>query len=172
MPREFITIESKQRINGQIRAREVRLIGAEGQQLGVLPSAEALALARQAGLDLVEVSPNEQPPVTRIMDFGKFTYQKNKRRKNPTHQARLKEIRVRPQTGAHDIEMRVAQARKFLEHRDKVLITLIFRGRELAHIDEGQKIVDRIVGQLADVATVEKPSSRQAKRLTCVLSPR
>jgi translation initiation factor IF-3 len=149
------------------------VIGADGAQLGILSSADANAMAREAGLDLVEVSPQEQPPVARIMDFGKFKYDKAKRRnKNPAHQSKLKEIRLRPKTGAHDIEIKVKQARRFLEHKDRVQVTLVFRGRELAHMEEGQRILDGVLHSLADVATIEAPSMRQAKRLTCVLTPR
>jgi translation initiation factor IF-3 len=151
----------------------VRLIGAEGEQLGILTAAAAVTMAREAGLDLVEVAPDEQPPVARIMDFGKFKYDRAKRRqKNTAHQSKLKEIRLRPKTGEHDIEIKLKQARRFLEHHDKVQVTLVFRGRELAHIEEGQRIMDGVVVQLADIATVETPSNRQAKRLTCVLAPR
>ncbi len=130
-------------------------------------------MAREGGFDLVEVSPQEDPPVARIMDFGKFKYDKAKRRnKNTAHQSKLKEIRLRPKTGAHDIEIKVKQARRFLEHKDRVQVTLVFRGRELAHMEEGQRILDGVLHSLADVATVEATSQRQAKRLTCVLTPR
>jgi translation initiation factor IF-3 len=165
-------IERKQRVNEQIRSPQVRVIGADGAQLGILSAKDAVNLAREAGLDLVEVSPQEQPPVARIMDFGKFKYDKAKRRKNPVHQSKLKEIRLRPKTGAHDIEIKVKQARQFLAHKDRVQVTLVFRGRELAHMEEGQRILDGVLLSLADVATVESPSMRQAKRLTCVLTPR
>jgi translation initiation factor IF-3 len=165
-------IERNRRINEQIRSPQVRVIGADGAQLGILSAKEAVNLAREAGLDLVEVSPQEQPPVARIMDFGKFKYDKAKRRKNPVHQSKLKEIRLRPKTGAHDIEIKVKQARRFLEHKDRVQVTLIFRGRELAHMEEGQRILDGVLHSLSDVATIESPSMRQAKRLTCVLTPR
>lgn len=138
-----------------------------------MTAAEANTRAREAGLDLVEVSPNEDPPVARIMDFGKFKYERAKRKqKNAAHQGKLKEIRLRPKTGSHDIEIKVRQARKFLENRDKVQFTLVFRGRELAHVADGQRILDGVVTMLEDVATLESPSVRQAKRLTCVLSPR
>jgi translation initiation factor IF-3 len=149
------------------------VIGADGAQLGILSATEAVALAREDGLDLVEVSPQEEPPVARIMDFGKFKYDKAKRRnKAPAHQSKLKEIRLRPKTGDHDIEIKVKQARRFLEHKDRVQVTLIFRGRELAHMQEGQRILDGVLSSLADLATVETPSMRQAKRLTCILTPR
>ena len=168
-----VAIERKQRINEQIRVPTVRLVSAEGEQVGIVPIADALTQAREAGFDLVEVSPFEQPPVCRIMDFGKFKYDKSKRQhKRVAHQSKLKEIRVRPKTGAHDIEIKVRQARKFLENRDKVQVTMIFRGRELAHIEEGQRLLDGVVQQLDDIASVEAPSMRQAKRLTCILAPR
>jgi translation initiation factor IF-3 len=166
-------IQQKQRINEQIRSPRLRVIGADGAQLGILATPEAIARAREDGLDLVEVSPQEEPPVARIMDFGKFKYEKAKRRnKNVAHQSKLKEIRLRPKTGENDIEIKVKQARRFLEHKDRVQVTLIFRGRELAHMQEGQRILDGVLNSLADVATIETPSSRQAKRLTCILTPR
>ena len=140
--------------------------------MGIVPTADALNAAREAGLDLVEVSPHETPPVARIMDFGKFKYQQAKRQhKSPVRQAKLKEIRVRPKTGEHDVDIKVKHAREFLEQRDKVLITVIFRGRELAHMEEGQKLLDSVIAKLKDVSIVESPSSRQAKRLTCMLAP-
>lgn len=163
----------KQRVNEQIRAPQVRVIAADGVQLGILPAAEALAKAREAGLDLVEVSPNEAPPVARIMDYGKFKYDKAKRQhKNTSRQSRLKEIRMRPKTGEHDIDVKLKQARTFLVNRDKVQVTLIFRGRELAHMDEGRRLLDKVVEQLADVAVVEDTNMRHAKRLTCLLTPK
>lgn len=149
------------------------MIGAEGEQLGILLTVDALAAARDAGLDLVEVSSLEQPPVVRMMDFGKFKYARAKRQhKSSSHQSKLKEIRVRPKTGEHDVEIKVRQARKFLEQRDKVQVTMVFRGRELAHIDEGQRVLDSIIRQLEEFAVVESTPSRQAKRLTCILAPR
>jgi translation initiation factor IF-3 len=152
---------------------QLRVIGAEGEQLGVMSADDANLKARESGLDLVEVSPNEKPPVARIMDYGKFKYDRAKRRQKSTaHQIKLKEIRLRPKTGSHDIEVKIKQARKFLENKDKVQFTLVFRGRELAHINDGQRILDGVVQELNDVATLETPSTRQAKRLTCILAPR
>ena len=105
---------------------------------------EAIRTARKANLDLVEVAPTERPPVCRIMDFGKFKYQQKKRQhKGHAHQIRIKEIRVRPKTGDHDIEVKVSRAREFLQHKDKVIVTVTFRGRELAHIDEGRRVSTR-----------------------------
>ncbi|HEX4148043.1 MAG TPA: translation initiation factor IF-3 [Pirellulales bacterium] len=166
-------MERSQRINEQIRITPVRVIGADGQQLGILPTEQALAAAREADLDLVEVAPTERPPVCRIMDFGKFKYQlKKKQHKGHVHQTKIKEIRVRPKTDEHDIEVKVGKARDFLSHKDKVIVSVIFRGRELAHVEEGQKVVKQIIAQLDDVAKVEAPPNQQGRRIVCVLAPR
>lgn len=166
-----IAIEKNQRINEQIRITPMRVIGADGQQLGIIPTSEALAVAREAGLDLVEVSPNERPPVGRIMDFGKFKYQQSKKQhKGQTHQTKLKEIRLRPKTGEHDIEVKVKHAREFIEHKDKVLVTVVFRGRELAHMEEGEKLINDVIRRLEDVAKVESATNRQGKRISCMLT--
>ena len=138
-----------------------------------MPTEQALTAAREAELDLVEVAPNERPPVCRIMDFGKFKYQlKKKQHKAHVHQTKIKEIRVRPKTDDHDIEVKVGRAREFLSHKDKVIVSVIFRGRELAHIEEGQKVVKQIIEQLQDVAKVESSPSQQGRRIVCVLAPK
>jgi translation initiation factor IF-3 len=144
-----------------------------GEQLGVLPTAQALDLAREAQLDLVEVAPTERPPVCKILDYGKFRYQQSRKgTKSKPHQQKLKEIRVRPKTGDHDIETKVNQARRFLEHKDKVLVNVLFRGRELQHIDEGRRIIISILEKLADLAKVEKAPSMEGKRMTAMLAPK
>ena len=149
------------------------MITAEGGQLGIIPTDEALARAREAGLDLVEVAPNEKPPVCRIMDFGKFKYQqKKKQHKTHVHQTKIKEIRLRPQTGEHDIEFKVNQARGFLQHQDRVSVSVVFRGRELAHIDEGQRVMRNLLVQLEAVGKMDAPPQQMGKRLICTLSPR
>lgn len=162
------------RVNEQIRISPVRLIGANGEQLGVVPTAQAMDLAREAGLDLVEVAAVERPPVCKILDYGKFRYQQqqSKKDKTKTHQQKLKEIRVRPKTGDHDVETKINQARKFLEHKDKVLLNVLFRGRELQHIEEGQRIIAGMLEKLADVAKVEKMPSMEGKRMTAMLAPK
>ncbi len=131
-------------------------------------------MARQAELDLVEVAPLERPPVCKIMDYGKFKFLQKQKAKDKTkaHQQKLKEIRVRPKTGEHDIETKVNQARKFLEHKDKVLVNVLFRGRELQHIEEGKRIIQAILEKLLDVSKVEKPPSMEGKRMTAMLAPR
>lgn len=165
--------KNQQRINEQIRFSPVRLIGANGDQLGVVPTSQAMELARQAQLDLVEVAPTERPPVCKIMDYGKFRYQQShKKTKHKPHQQKLKEIRVRPKTGDHDIDTKVNQARKFLEHKDKVLVNVLFRGRELQHIEEGRRIIIAILEKLVDVAKIEKAPSMEGKRLTAMLAPK
>ncbi len=149
------------------------MITAEGGQLGIIPTDEALARAREAGLDLVEVAPNEKPPVCRIMDFGKFKYQqKKKQHKTHVHHTKIKEIRLRPKTGEHDIEFKVNQAKGFLQHKDKVIVSVVFRGRELAHIDEGQRVMRNILEQLDLVGKADSPPQQMGKRLVCTLSPR
>jgi len=115
----------------------------------VVPTSQALELAREANLDLVEVAPQERPPVCKILDYGKFRYQQSRKgTKTKVHQQKVKEIRVRPKTGEHDIDTKINQARKFLEHKDKVLLNVLFRGRELQHIEEGRRIIDAILEKL------------------------
>jgi len=138
-----------------------------------MTTAQALIAAREVDLDLVEVAPTETPPVCRIMDFGKFKYQQKKRQhKTHTHQVRIKEIRVRPKTGDHDIDVKVSRAREFLEHKDKVIVSVIYRGRELAHLQEGRKVIDEILVKLADVSRVEATPMQHGRRLMCTLAPK
>lgn len=169
-----MVIDSKQqRVNEQIRTSPVRVIGAEGDQMGIMPTDEALAAARQAGLDLVEVAPTERPPVCRIMDFGKFKYQQKKRQhKSHSHQIKIKEIRLRPKTGEHDVQVKVSKAREFLSQKHKVLVSVMFRGRELAHIDEGRRLLTEVLTLLDDVGRVEAPPSQQGKRIVCSMAPK
>lgn len=161
------------RINSQIRISPIRVVGEDGEQLGILSTEEALAKAREAGLDLVEVAPNERPPVCRIMDYGKFKYDKNKK-KNSSHttHTKTKEIRLRPKTGEEDIKTKVRQAEKFLQHRDKVQISVLFRGREMAHIEEGRKVMESVIEVLATVGKVETPPQQHGKRMICMLAPK
>ena len=142
---------------------------------GIVPTIEALTLARDADLDLVEVAPDERPPVCRIMDYGKFKYEQNKRKKDgtKTHQQQIKEIRLRPKTGDHDIEFKVKQARGFLVDRDKVKVNVMFKGREIAHKDRGREMLQSVITMLEDVAKVEKmPSMEGDKPMSIVLTPR
>jgi translation initiation factor IF-3 len=166
-------VTNKQRINEQIRVTPVRVIGADGAQLGILPTDEAIRQARTLDLDLVEVAPTERPPVCRIMDYGKFKYQQKKRQhKGHSHQVKIKEIRVRPKTGDHDIQVKVSKAREFLADKDKVIVKVEFRGREMAHIDEGRKVLDEVLAQLADLSKLEAPPVHHGRRMICTLSPK
>ena len=141
--------------------------------MGTMPTEQALQQAREADLDLVEVAPNERPPVCRIMDFGKFKYQqKKKQHKTHIHHSKIKEIRVRPKTGEHDIEFKLNQARGFLEHKDKVIVSVVFRGREIAHIEEGHRVIRNMMAQLEDVSKVEASPQQQGKRISCTLAPK
>ncbi len=161
------------RKNEQIRISPVRLIGAEGEQLGIVPTFEALTKAREAGLDLVEVAADERPPVCRILDYGKlrFTTSQKGNKSSKVRQQKLKEIRVRPKTDDHDIDTKVNQARKFLEHNDKVQVTVTFRGREMQHQEEGRRVLDSVLAKLATAGTVERPPTMDGKRMTALIMP-
>ena len=143
--------------------------------VGIIPTSEGLELATEAGLDLVEVSPNDRPPVCRIMDYGKFKYEQKKKQSQNTkqHQTQVKEIRLRPKTGEHDIEFKVKRARQFLEHKDKVKITVLFRGRENAHHDRGRSMLLEIIESLMDVSKLEKsPGMESGRTMTAILAPK
>jgi translation initiation factor IF-3 len=161
------------RKNEQIRLTPIRLIGAEGEQLGIVPTAQALEKAREAGLDLVEVAADERPPVCKIVDYGKLRFKNSQKGNKATkvHKQRLKEIRVRPKTGDHDIETKIAHARKFLEHNDKVQVTVIFRGREMQHQEEGRRVLDVVLAGLAGAGKVERPPAMDGRRMTAMLMP-
>jgi len=163
------------RINERIRVPQVRVIGDDGEQVGVLATREALALAQSKGLDLVEVSPTARPPVCRIMDYGKFKYEQNRRarkaRKNQ-HVMHLKEVKMRPKIDDHDYGFKMQHAREFLAERDKVKFTVTFRGREMAHQEIGRELIQRIIAELADVATVEQSARSEGRTLTMVVMPK
>ena len=162
-----------QRINEQIRYSPIRVIGHEGEQLGVLETIDALQRARELGLDLVEVAPQEKPPVCRIMDFGKFKYQQKKRQhKGHTHHSKNKELRVRPKIGDHDLMTKVNRAKEFLAEKDKVIFSVIFRGRENAHTDEGFKLVQRLSKELEEVAKLEQQPQMQGRRIVVIFAPK
>lgn len=162
------------RINEQIRISPVRVVTQTGTLVGPISTSEALELARQSGLDLVEVAADERPPICRLMDYGKFKYeQKKKQAKSAkTHQVQVKEIRLRPKTGEHDVEFKVKQARGFLTDRDKVKVTIMFRGREMAHVDRGREMILEVITSLEDIAKVEKPPSMEGRNMTTVLIPK
>ena len=160
------------RVNQQIRISPVRVIGADGSQLGVMATDQAMQAARDAGLDLVEVAANVKPPVCRIMDYGKFKYEKSKKLSGHTHQTKTKEIRLRPKTGDHDIDTKIRQAIGFLQHKDKVQVSVLFRGREMAHIDEGRRVMQRAIEQLNEFGKLEQPPQQQGKRMIAMVAPK
>ena len=160
------------RINGQIRITPIRVVSEDGEQLGVLATEDALERARDAGLDLVEVAPNERPPVCRIMDYGKFKYEKKKKtNKGQTH-TKTKEIRLRPKTGEEDIRTKIRQAEKFLAHKDKVQVSVLFRGREMAHIEEGRKVMEMVIEILSEHGKIETAPQQHGRRMICMIAPK
>lgn len=165
--------KDQQRINEQIRITPIRVIGADGAQLGILATEDALTQAKELGLDLVEVAPTERPPVCRIMDYGKYKYQQKKRlNKGHVHHSQNKEVRLRPKIGDHDLETKVTRARGFLEKKDKVVFSVIFRGRENAHTEEGFKLVTKVIEQLADCSKLEQAPSMMGRRIVVTLAPK
>ena len=165
------------RINGGIRANIVRLIDESNNQVGIIDKDEALEKARDTGLDLVEVSPTSDPPVCRLMDYGKWLYeQKRKERvahkKNVRHTATLKEIRLRPETDKHDLEVKLKHGREFIEKGHKVQFTIFFRGRQVLHRDQGFEILEQITELLSDESKIERPAQMNGKRMTLLLVPR
>jgi translation initiation factor IF-3 len=163
------------RVNERIRVPQVRVIGDDGEQVGLLPTREALALAQSKGLDLVEVSPTARPPVCRIMDYGKYKYEQNRRArkaKKKQHQMQLKEIKMRPKIDDHDYMFKVNHAREFLNGRDKVKVTITFRGREMAHQEIGHKLIAKVLAELSDLGTVESSPRSEGRTLIAVVAPR
>jgi translation initiation factor IF-3 len=146
------------------------VVGADGSQLGIISTEDALAKAREGGLDLVEVAPNERPPVCRIMDYGK--YDKKKKTNQHGHNTRTKEIRLRPKTGEHDISFKVKKAIGFLQHKDKVQVSVLFRGREMAHIEEGRKVMNGVIEELSEFGKVETFPQQHGRRMICTIAPK
>ena len=166
--------QQRVRINDHIRVPEVRLIGADGQQVGVMPTKEALALAAEAHLDLVEVAPQASPPVCRIMDYGKFKYQQSKKQQEARRRAttiQVKEVKVRPKIEEHDMGFKLRNAKRFLEDGDKVKISVIFRGREIAHTDRGFRILALMAEALAEVGNVEQNPKLEGRNLSMIVTP-
>lgn len=162
------------RINREIRATKVRVIDKDGGQLGVLSLLEALSRAEEAGLDLVEIAPSADPPVCKIIDYGKYRYQqtkKEKESKKSQHQVRVKEIKIKPNTDQHDVQVKTKHAREFIEKGDKVRITCVFRGREMMHPEFGLKLVHHMCESLSNIATPEAPPKMMGKSLSVVLAP-
>jgi translation initiation factor IF-3 len=162
-------------VNNQIRAEEVRIIGSDGEQIGVLPLTAALLKAEEQGLDLVEVSPNAKPPVCKIMDYGKYKYQRTKQKQEAKKKQKgyqIKEIKVRPKTEAHDLETKVRNIERFIDKNNKVKITLVFRGREIILKEQGQQILKKLVEMTQDFAQVEQAPKYEGRIVTMLLSPK
>lgn len=166
--------EEGPRVNGEIRADEVRLVDAEGEMAGVVSTSEALRMAEEAGLDLVEVSPNATPPVCKILDFGKYKYEQQKkaseaRKKQKT--VEVKELKFRPTIEEHDFQVKLKNARKFIGAGNKVKFSMRFRGREMAHQDLGMEVMKRMKGELIDIAKVETEARMEGRQAIMVVAP-
>ena len=162
------------RINDRIRVREVRLIGAEGEQLGIVETAEALKRAREADLDLVEVAPDAKPPVTRLLDYSKYKYeqeQKQKAARKHQQQVNVREIKLRPKIANHDYETKKGHVERFLRHQDKVKITIMFRGREQAHPERGRALLQRLFEDLDGLAVIESAPLQEGRNMSMMLAP-
>jgi len=160
------------RINERIRVREVRVIGADGEQLGVMSPEDAMVIAREGGLDLVEVAANSRPPVCRIMDYGKYKYeQKKKSSSKKSHSATLKEVKLRPGTDQHDLNFKLKNARKFLMEGDKVKVTVMFRGREMVHTYRGREQLDAVLKQLGPIAKLESSPRMEGRFMSMIVVP-
>src|SRR5438045_5012902 len=161
------------RVNRQIRISPVRVIGADGSQLGIMEVDTALRMADESGLDLVEVAPTARPPVVRIMDYGKYKFEMAKQAriaKKKQHVIELKEVKFRPGIGDHDFMTKTGHARRFLEEKNKVKVTMMFRGRQVAHPELGQAVLDRVAKELADIGKVETTGRLEGKLMTMILA--
>ena len=166
--------ETGPRVNDRIRCPEVRLIGAEGENVGVVSPERALELAENAGLDLVEISPNAEPPVCKIMDFGKYKYEQQKRESEARKKQKIieiKEIKFRPGTDTHDYDVKMRNVFKFLENGDKVKITLRFRGREMAHLNLGRELLERVAEDVQEMGKVENMPKMEGRQMTMMIGP-
>ncbi len=171
----MIIDKNEPRVNNQIRISPVRLVDAEGEQVGVVSIEDARAAASARGLDLVEVAPNARPPVVRVMDYGKYKYEqarKNRESKKKQHQVKIKEIKLRPKIEEHDFNFKAGHARRFLEEGNKVKLTMRFRGREMTHTELGAAVLERFSGLLTDVGHVEERPRMEGRQMTMVVAPR
>ncbi len=170
-----LLISKDWRINEDIRVKEVRLVSEEGEQLGIVPIRDAMAIAIEKGLDLVEVAPSAKPPVCRLMDFGRFRFEQSKREKEARKKQKIisvKEVKLRPNIEDHDFEVKAKNARRFLSAGDKVKVTIMFRGREITHPDLGEKLSVKLAEQLSDISAVEKNPKVEGKNMVMILTPR
>lgn len=169
-----LTISKDMLVNETIRAREVRVIGANGDQIGVIPRQEALKMAQNANLDLVMVAPNSKPPVCRIMDFGKYRYEQQKREKEARRNQRtisLKEVRFSPTIEEHDFNTKLRNARRFIEKGDKVKASIRFRGRAITHSDIGREVLNRLAEECKDIAVIESRPRMDGRSMFLIMAP-
>lgn len=162
-------------INENIRAREVRLIDSNGEQLGIVPLKEALRIAEERNLDLVNVAPQAKPPVCRIMDYGKYRYEQSKREKEARKNQKIitiKEVRLSPTIEEHDLQTKLKSVVKFLQQGDKVKVSVRFRGRQITHTDIGRRVLERIIADVADLAVVEKKPNMEGRNMMIILAPK
>jgi len=174
-PRPAVGSEPKVRINQKIRAAKVRVISPDGEQLGILDVSEALERAGEFGLDLVEVAPNVEPPVCKIMDYGKFRYEESKKeheRKKKQAIVVVKEIKLRPKTEEHDMTHKVKQLKRFIEDDYKVKVTVMFRGREITHPEQARVLLDKMLELMGDEVQVEQPPKFEGRNMTMMLAPK
>jgi translation initiation factor IF-3 len=168
------TRDTGPRVNDRIRAPEIRLIGPEGENLGVVNPAKAMDLAAEAGLDLVEISPNATPPVCKIMDFGKFKYEQQKRESEARKKQKtidVKEVKFRPNTDSHDYDVKMRNVTRFLENGDKVKVTLRFRGREMAHQNLGRELLERVAADVEGLGKVENMPKMEGRQMVMMIGP-
>jgi len=174
LKKEVRFIAKEVRINRAIRVKEVRVIDPEGKQLGILPIFEALRVAGNYELDLVEVSPKSEPPVCRIMDYGKFKYQQQKKAhdaKKKQAVVHIKEVKMRPKTEEHDFQFKLRHIERFLKEGNKIKVTVVFRGRELAHPDLGRNMVNRVVEGIKEIGKVEQEAKFEGRNFVMILAP-
>ena len=170
-----ISTDKRTRINRQIRISPVRVISAEGEQMGIMAIEDALAAAEGEGYDLVEVAPTARPPVVRIMDYGKYKYEEARKArvaKKKQHHTQIKEVKFRPGIEPHDFDFKVRHARRFLEEGDKVKVTMMFRGRQMAHPEHGREVLSRVAVELDEVGKVESQPSLEGRQMVMVVAPK
>ena len=168
-------IKDQLRVNEMVRAREVRLVDENGEQLGVFSSREAFRIAQERGLDLVEVAPNAKPPVCKLMDYGRYKYEQAKREREARKKQKvitIKEVKMRPNIDDHDFAVRQRQAESFLRDGDKVKATIMFRGREVVHAQLGKEVLDRLLETVKDICVVERPPRLEGRNMIMILAPK
>lgn len=172
---EVRSISKEYRINDEIHVKEVRVIDPEGNQLGILPTSKALQIAEEQSLDLVEVSPQGTPPVCRVMDFGKFKFSQSKKDKEVRKKQKyteVKEVKLRPKIDVHDMEVKSRMVRRLLCEGDKVKVTIMFRGREVAHASQGEKLLNHIAENTSDISTIERHAKLEGRNMIMILAPK